>query len=167
MSRNRLFIDGPLIYCFGHATPLKWRRRAGEAGDRDMSRLIGVYGSLRKGGQNYPLLSASGAPAVPRAVVRIPGRLYSLGEFCCAVPLADGEDGEIVAEIYEVDDEIFRSLDAMEREVGYVGMETTAADAEGVERTFIVWYHPEAPANAVRVEDGDWVVFCGDRNHAY
>jgi hypothetical protein len=55
----------------------------------------------------------------------------------------------------------------MEREVGYVGMATTAAAADGVERTFIVWYHPRAPGDATRVEGGDWVDFCRNRNQAY
>lgn len=132
-----------------------------------MPQLIGVYGSLRKGGRNHPRLRSSGASAVEEAVVRIPGRLYSLGKYCCAVPLADGEHGEIVTEIYEVDDGTFRSLDAFEREAGYVGIETTAADSEGVERTFIVWYLPNAPSGATRVEGGDWVAFCRNRNQRH
>jgi gamma-glutamylcyclotransferase (GGCT)/AIG2-like uncharacterized protein YtfP len=80
--------------------------------------------------------------------------------YCCAVPLADGEDGEILTEIYEGDDRIFRSLDAMEREAGYVGIETTVADGDGVTRTFVVWYQRLAPSGAIRVEGGDWVAFC-------
>jgi gamma-glutamylcyclotransferase (GGCT)/AIG2-like uncharacterized protein YtfP len=133
----------------------------------DVSRLIGVYGSLRKGGRNYPRLHSSGVPAVPQAVVKIPGRLYSLGAYCCAVPLAEGEHGEILTEIYEVDDGIFRSLDAMEREAGYVGIETTAADADGIDRTFIVWYRRSAPSEATRVEHGDWVAFCESKNRRH
>lgn len=125
-----------------------------------------MYGSLREGGSNHPLLRTDGV-AVPLAVLRIPGRLYSLGEYSCAVPLAGGEDGEIVAEVYEVDDRIFHSLDDMEREAGYVALETTAVDDRGVERTFLVWYLPEAPAGAQRVESGDWVATCRSRNQLY
>jgi gamma-glutamylcyclotransferase (GGCT)/AIG2-like uncharacterized protein YtfP len=132
-----------------------------------VSQLIGVYDSLRKGGCNHPRLNSSGAPAVQQAVMKIPGRLYSLGAYCCAVQLADGEDGEILTEIYEVDEQIFRSLDAMEQEVGYVGVKTTAADVDGVERTFIVWYRRAAPAGATRVESGDWVAFCQNNNQPY
>lgn len=138
-----------------------------EVGGPDVSELIGVYGSLRQGGLNYSRLSSSGVPAVPQAVVKIPGRLYSLGAYCCAVPLAEGETGEIVTEIYEVDDRIFRSLDAMEREVGYIGIETTAADSDGIERTFIVWYQRAAPSGATRVEGGDWVAFCQTTNQPH
>ena len=132
-----------------------------------MSRLIGVYGSLREGGCNHHRLSASGASAIPQAVLKIRGRLYSLGAYCCAVPLADGEEGEIVTEIYQVDDSVFHSLDAMEREAGYIGIETTAVDSAGEERTFIVWYHSEVPSGATRVEGGDWVTFCRSTNQPH
>jgi gamma-glutamylcyclotransferase (GGCT)/AIG2-like uncharacterized protein YtfP len=132
-----------------------------------VSRLIGVYGSLRQGGSNYPRLHPGGAALVPQALVRIPGCLYSLGTYCCAVPLAEGEKGEILTEIYEVDDEVFRSLDVMEREFGYVGVDTAARDADGVERTFIVWYHLTPPSEATRVEGGDWVAYCRATNQAH
>jgi hypothetical protein len=65
------------------------------------------------------------------------------------VPLAGGEDGNILAEIYEVDEDTFLSLDAMEPEFGYVGIETTAVDGDGVRRTFIVWYHRSPPRGAI------------------
>jgi len=133
-----------------------------------VSRLIGVYGSLRTGGSNYPQLRSAGAPrAVPEAVISIPGRLYSLGAYCCAVPLAEGEDGEILTEIYEVDDHVFLALDAMEREAGYVGIETNAVGADGVKRTFIVWYHLTVPTGATRAEGGDWVAYCRSRNQRH
>ena len=132
-----------------------------------MSRLIGVYGSLRKGGYNHHRLRSNGAASIRQAIVKIPGRLYSLGTYSCAVPLSEGEDGEIVAEVYEVDDGVFQSLDAMERRVGYVARETTVTGADGVERTFIVWYHAQAPAGAVHVEEGDWVAYCRSRNQRY
>jgi gamma-glutamylcyclotransferase (GGCT)/AIG2-like uncharacterized protein YtfP len=131
-----------------------------------VSQLIGVYGSLRTGGSNHPRLRP-GAPAVPHAILKIPGRLYSLGDYCCAVPLADSADGEILAEIYEVDDHVFGSLDAMEREFGYVAIETTAAGADGVSRTFIVWYHLAVPDGATRVDGGDWVAYCQKRKQRY
>ena len=131
-----------------------------------VSKVIGVYGSLREGGSNHPLLRTDGV-AGPQTVLRIPGRLYSLGEYSCAVPLNDGEDGDIVVEIYEVQDRIFDSLDEMEREAGYVPLDTTATDDRGVARTFLVWYLPEAPAGAQRVESGDWVAACRSRNQLY
>jgi len=132
-----------------------------------VSRVIGVYGSLRKGGSNHPRLRSRGAPAVQQAVLKIPGRLYSLGDYCCAVPLGAGEDGEIVTEIYEVDERTFRSLDAMEREVDYVGLDTTAVGPDGIERTFIVWYRHTVPRGAARVDGGDWVAYCRSRNQRY
>ena len=52
----------------------------------------------------------------------------------------------------------------MERDAGYIGIETTAADSDGVQRTFVVWYQRAAPSGAIRVEDGDWVAFCQMRN---
>jgi gamma-glutamylcyclotransferase (GGCT)/AIG2-like uncharacterized protein YtfP len=132
-----------------------------------MSRLIGVYGSLREGGSNHHLLRLDSAPAVRHAMMKIPGRLYSLGDYCCAVPLAQGQNGEIVTEIYEIDDDIFESLEAMEREFGYVGIDTTAVDSSGVERTFVVWYHLAAPIGGRRIKSGDWVAFCRSRNQRH
>jgi gamma-glutamylcyclotransferase (GGCT)/AIG2-like uncharacterized protein YtfP len=144
-----------------------WCAARRQSGGRDVSGLIGVYGSLRAGGSNHRRLRPPGPTAVPCAVLRIPGRLYSLGRYCCAVPLADGEDGEVLVEIYEVDEDVFAALDTMERDAGYVGIDTTAIDAAGVERTFVVWGQREAPAGAVRVDGGDWVAFCRSRNQRH
>jgi gamma-glutamylcyclotransferase (GGCT)/AIG2-like uncharacterized protein YtfP len=132
-----------------------------------VSRLIGVYGSLREGGSNHHRLHSNAAPAVPYGVVRIPGRLYSLGSYSCAVQLANGEDGAITTEIYEVDDATFQALDAMEHEYGYVGIDTAVADSEGTRRAVIVWYLENVPSGATRVESGDWVAFCRSRQQPY
>ena len=111
---------------------------------------IGVYGSLRRGMSNHPMLGATVRELLRS--VEVPGRLFSLGEYCCIV----GHPTErVVGEVYQVSDGAFAIIDAMEREAGYEAREVTAGG-----HTFLVWYYCGQPGSeAVHVEGGDWVKF--------
>lgn len=77
-----------------------------------MSKLITVYGSLKKDRYNHSILS--GAEFIGNTTVT--GTLYSLGSYPA---LIEEGDNEYDAETYMVDDETYQSISNMERWAGY------------------------------------------------
>lgn len=71
--------------------------------------LVFVYGSLKKGFGNHRLLAES--QMVDNHVTEPKFSMYSLGAFPCVVPRGDTA---IHGELYAVDDETLRRLDALE-----------------------------------------------------
>ena len=61
---------------------------------------------------------------------------------------------------------VFRSLDAMEREVGDIGIETTGIDSAGVEKVHRLG-SPGGAGWSHAVEGGDWGAFCRSRNQPH
>lgn len=74
---------------------------------------IAVYGSLKEGGFNHQAYGLD----KPLGTVKIPNyNLYSLGHY----PAAVKGNGEIVAEVYEVDDITYWEICYMEVGTGYI-----------------------------------------------
>lgn len=105
-----------------------------------MSKLITVYGSLKKDRYNHSILSSS--KFIGNASVI--GTLYSLGSYPALI-----EEGynQYEAETYEVDDKTYQSISNMERGAGYkevaVSFPYEIDDGVGVsevKKTSIVFY---------------------------
>lgn len=77
-----------------------------------MSKLITVYGSLKKDRYNHIILV--GSKFLRNTTVT--GTLYSLGSYPA---LVDEGNSEYDAEVYEVDEETYASVSNMERWAGY------------------------------------------------
>lgn len=73
---------------------------------------IAVYGSLKKGRYNHPILQDSEHVKD----IKITGTLYSLGSYPAIVE--DG-DNEYDAEVYEVSEDVYRRVRDMEIGAGY------------------------------------------------
>lgn len=72
-----------------------------------MSKLLFVYGTLKKGFHNHGLLKSAGYITT----IRVPGyKMHSMGGFPGIIP----GDGAIEAELYSVPDEAWPRLDALE-----------------------------------------------------
>ena len=104
---------------------------------------VAVYGSLRKGLHNHCVLEDS--PLLGTFVSKPEWTMLSLGSFPALVP---GGDTPIVMEVYEVDPEVFASLDMLEGYPSFYDRETIEtpmgdawvyflADAEGYGNTIV------------------------------
>jgi gamma-glutamylcyclotransferase (GGCT)/AIG2-like uncharacterized protein YtfP len=90
---------------------------------------IAVYGSLKRGKYNHDFYLKD---AKKLGEIDVIGTMYLVSSYPALVD--DGEN-EYVAEVYEVDDETFESLDRMESGAGYVQKIVEGA---------VVWYAGDA-----------------------
>jgi len=74
-------------------------------------RKIIVYGSLRKGHGNHRYL-LSDSQLLSTEVINIPFAMISLGGFPGLIPSEEHHD--ITVEVYEVTDEVYRSVESLE-----------------------------------------------------
>ena len=72
---------------------------------------IAVYGTLRRGFGNYQYLLAD-QRFMGQETVELPMRMVSLGGFPGLI--ASEEETEVVIEVFEIDEEAFRSVDGLE-----------------------------------------------------
>jgi gamma-glutamylcyclotransferase (GGCT)/AIG2-like uncharacterized protein YtfP len=80
--------------------------------------LIGVYGTLKKNHYNHPLISRSNGRFVK--TVKIPYyKMYSLGYYPILIP-SQSQDDRVLVEIYDVSEEAYKRMRAMELGAGYV-----------------------------------------------
>lgn len=77
-----------------------------------MSKVIAVYGSLKKGKYNHTILESCKF----LGETKVTGTLYSVGSYPALIE--EGEN-EYVAEVYEVPDTIYQSIRGMELGAGY------------------------------------------------
>ena len=87
--------------------------------------LVFVYGSLKKGFNNHPLLERS--ECVGRGLVH-DAQLYSLGSFPA---LVIGE-GSVEGEVYEADEETMKRLDMLEGHPHFYQRQTFLIDMHGM-----------------------------------
>lgn len=125
----------------------------------DSKILLLVYGSLRTGEYNHPLLSKS--TKVADAV--IDGfDLYSLGAFPAVVP-STNPSNQVYGEVFEVDPTEFLRIDRMERGAGYLAQEVPAVQTEDLAKTtyqcLVYVFRDSKWLQDVGeiVESGDWV----------
>lgn len=116
-----------------------------------MMNKVAVYGSLRKNMGNHGFL----VNGELLSVEEVKGfRMYSLGAFPAIV--YNGGQNLVTVEVYEVDDDTFRSLDMLE---GYPSL-YDRAEVETSQGMVWVYYQHEPPSTTI-VASGDWVEFKG------
>ena len=131
-----------------------------------------VYGTLRKGRYNYDIYLKDNSKFLQNAYIK--GTLYSLkGKVYPAI--VEG-DSMVLGEIFEVDQETFNRMDAMEGYVPgrfdneYDKIETDILDENGqvIDRLPVYWYNikPEAQKNLLDqvIESGDYVAYMLDHD---
>lgn len=94
-------------------------------------RKIGVYGSLRQGMYNHDLLQDS--KLIDTKTISVPFKMVSFGMYPALIP-DDNKSHEIVFEVYEVNDDIYRSVEMLE---GYPDFYQKAYDSSGFEYYFV------------------------------
>lgn len=124
--------------------------------------LVGVYGTLRRGGHNHRLLAVDGARFV--GADQIAGfTLYSNHAFPYALP-SEGAHAGIVVEVYAVDQRVLASLDLLEgfspeRPNDSLYLRTSVTTAAG--RDVMLYTPPRSAHAAIRAEchhiGGDWM----------
>ena len=128
---------------------------------------IAVYGSLRQGQYNnlrFQQMYGHESFNHVRTTVFKGYDLYSLGPYPAAIP----GKGELVVDIFEVSDDLFERLDAMERSADYFPVELFLRN--GDEHEFInIWlYQPKGHSflreNAPIVRSGDWTKYLNNEN---
>lgn len=78
--------------------------------------LIGVYGSLKKGKHNHPMLGV----ATFKGGGKVKGRMFSLGSYPMLVEPAEGDESkEYLLEVYDVPEDTYKPIDSMEIGAGY------------------------------------------------
>ena len=117
-----------------------------------------VYGMLRQGG-GYSITDRwPQARFVGEASLN--GDLYDLGQYPALVP---GGTGDVIGEVYQIDENTLLQLDEFEAPAGYRRSEVTAS-VQG--RPTMCWvYHPEPDrcAGARKIESGDWIDYLRGR----
>ena len=97
-------------------------------------RKIGVYGSLRQGMYNHDLLQNS--QLIETKTVSVPFKMVSLGRYPALIPDHESNN-DVVFEIYEIDDEIYRDVEILE---GYPDYYKKAWSGDG---QFEYYYVPD------------------------
>jgi gamma-glutamylcyclotransferase (GGCT)/AIG2-like uncharacterized protein YtfP len=137
-----------------------------DAGTSALHRIF-VYGSLRRGECNHDVWFGRGVTPVADGYIR-GAELVNLGDYCGIVPVAD-RTRVVVGEVYDLTPEVFRGIEALEAEAGYVrrpvevyrrsdqdGMPAVAADA-------YFYPVPDRIAGRPRIASGDWLLRAGRR----
>jgi gamma-glutamylcyclotransferase (GGCT)/AIG2-like uncharacterized protein YtfP len=119
--------------------------------EQPTTKRIAVYGSLRKSEYNYRKDMGE-----PIACGRIQGaQLFSLGAFPCII-VGDAED-TVEAEVYELPEKVFNSIEAMELGAGYKRCVAPFAEHDGPIYLVEAYFYPaKADWFGPRIESGDW-----------
>lgn len=114
---------------------------------------IWAYGYIRKGGpmhHNYDL-------GDPIRKVRMKGLdMYTYGDF----PRAVKGTGSIIAEMYDVDDDTFESMNGIEIGAGYKPVKANGA---------VIWIyqHIDRLKDMEKIEHGDWIRWDKENHRRY
>ncbi len=109
--------------------------------------LVAVYGTLKQGQYNHPVLSRQGAEYIG-ACILYGWAMYDLGSFPCVVPTK--LSGSIVVEVHKVAD--LRATDRLE---GYPGFYDRIQVATPYGNAWI-YFMREAPSGAELINSGVW-----------
>lgn len=115
-----------------------------------------MYGTLRRGGSNHALL----ARARFRGVARTPAAytLFSLG----AHPgMGGGGSTAVLGELFEVDDDTLRRLDALEGHPTWYRRVRITLEDGGPAETYLL--PPRFTAGLPVIPSGDWMAWAADR----
>lgn len=116
-----------------------------------MSRIIAVYGSLRKGLGNHRVLGDSKLLSTER--VKIPWRMVSLSAYPGLVPSDKIED--IVVELYEVTESTYRGVECLEGYPSFYQKALIPTSLGEVEVYVLERGYDDYPP----VKSGDWVKY--------
>jgi gamma-glutamylcyclotransferase (GGCT)/AIG2-like uncharacterized protein YtfP len=117
------------------------------------------YGSLRKGEYNFERFEQQWPGALKEigSGYIVGWDLVDLGSYPSIVPA--GEASSVVGEVYEVSDEVFKHVEALEAEADYRRYTVdvhTAGDAACVQAYVYGFSRPADIADRPRVDSGDW-----------
>ena len=122
-----------------------------------MKHYVAVYGSLRKGMGNHPLLERNDAEFVKD--IEVSGyTMVSLGGFPALVPTGVHAPAPIKAEVYCVDDRGFAALDMLE---GYPNFYDRCLLDSEAEPTWMYFIDDKSLLERAIVKSGDWVKYKG------
>ena len=110
---------------------------------------IAVYGSLRQGMYNHPLLGES--KLLVTTEVNLPFKMVSLGSFPALK--MDNELHPIVIEIYEVDEPTYKRVERLEGYPNFYDKFSFLYDNEDVE----IYYIQQEAGNVLHIKD--WVKY--------
>lgn len=115
--------------------------------------LVGLYGTLKVGHFNYERHLQGEVPKAALFVV-LPFEMYTNDEYPMLVATLDGERHPVWVEVFEVNDEKIKELDALEEPYGYW---RESVFVEELGESFEIYLHPApAPAGFTRVASGKW-----------
>ena len=128
-----------------------------------MSRRLFFYGSLRRAEYNHSRVNAwTEGKLTHVADGHIEGaELVNLGSY----PAIVEGSGDVIGEVYDVPEELFRLIDGMERGAGYTSREVAVMqdadnDVGGSTPTHVAlayfYANPESITDLPRIPSGDW-----------
>ena len=116
------------------------------------------YGSLRKGEENYTRFVEEWPEAMHDvASGRIRGfELVNLGTHCSIVP--GGVDATVAGDVFDVSDELFKSIEALETSYDYrrQTVEVEIGDGKTVTADVYGFSRPDEITSKPRIKSGDW-----------
>jgi gamma-glutamylcyclotransferase (GGCT)/AIG2-like uncharacterized protein YtfP len=127
--------------------------------ERKFNRVLFFYGSLRKGEYNFERFEQQWPGALEEIGTGyiVGWNLIDLGSYPSIVP-AD-VDASVVGEVYDVSDEVFAHVEALEAEADYrrytVDVHTTDS-APCVQAYVYGFSRPAEISDRPRIESGDW-----------
>jgi gamma-glutamylcyclotransferase (GGCT)/AIG2-like uncharacterized protein YtfP len=114
-----------------------------------------VYGKLRQGGALPMADHFAGSRSVGNATAD--GSLYDLGQYPSLV--LDGSGSRVLGEVYEIDDETLKQLDAIEASAGYY---RTQEKVTAGGRRLACWIYlpdPNVSVGGKLIGSGDWIAY--------
>lgn len=115
--------------------------------------LVALYGTLKVGYFNYEK-HLKGEMPTTALFAELPFELYANDEYPMLVPAADGERHRVWVEIFDVNDQQLRDLDALEEPYGY-WRESVYIEALG-EDVGIYLHAAPPPDEFTRLASGKW-----------
>lgn len=116
------------------------------------------YGSLRKGEENYERFAIEWPTAMRDvATGHIRGfELVNLGTHCSIVP--GPASATVIGDVFDVSDELFKSIDALETGFGYRRQTVVVEIGDGKTVTADVYgfARPDELTQQPRIKSGDW-----------
>jgi len=116
------------------------------------------YGSLRKGEDNYARFAEEWPEAIRDvASGRIHGfELVNLGTHCSIVP--GGANAAVVGDVFDVSDDLFKSIEALETSYGYTRqtVDVDIGDGRTVGADVYGFAKPGDIMSKPRIKSGDW-----------
>lgn len=97
---------------------------------------IAVYGSLRTGMYNHSLLENEGANLVSTETLNVPYKMIPYSSFPALIP--DNQNNNILMEIYEVNDTVYRRVERLEGYPSFYDKATTTDSAGDTVEFYII-----------------------------